>query len=615
MSGFYSVRPLQTVELPGPPLLDTALTLLFFVSVVGMVVVYAVYLVTVLRDWVENERGQTPEGDEPRVRERLGWWVLFLLPTITTGYLLVGFFGGPLGFSLPFEILAAVTFGVLGLHLLAPLAFHVDSSYVQRETAWKPSGVYYLTIVATGVGALLAALYLYQRRRHFRGAETTTQTTESPDTDAGSPDSNGSNSTTGIGPAWLPTFSRRDVLKAGAIGYGGYVAYQFVGPWLENETKQVLFGSEPDLEYEPTGWPMQNYDPKQTAANRSARLPTENLSVETLYSGRDPNAEDGPVWSDGVVYFCDRSAVKAVDVETSETLWTYRRKETGTFADGETWATPHAIATDGEFVFVSINLGLAALDAETGEKQWHYRTGSLFRELTFAGNTAFIGEFGITAIDTTIGTRRWQVEWNTGPSTPPAVADGTVFGSQNVSIEDGDHEWILRAFDGKNGDSKWTRRVDLGTDAYAVNTPVHRGTLYFGGAHLFAFDAETGDTAWKRKNAIDGDSAYSLVADGDRLYSIPTGSSGDSRPVRAFDASDGKRLWSRETPSDTAVEGAIAGSTLCLTFENALRLVDSETGELLSEVEQDFGFPDPPRVADDAIFTEGWEEMYRIFSE
>lgn len=111
------------------------------------------------------------------------------------------------------------------------------------------------------------------------------------------------------------------------------------------------------------------------------------------------------------------------------------------------------------------------------------------------------------------------------------------------------------------------------------------------------------------------DSAYRLVADGDRLYSIPFGSGEDSGPVRAFDASDGRQLWSRETPSDTDVAGAVAGSTLCLTFENALRLVDSETGELLREVEQDFGFPDPPRVADDAIIAEGWEELYRISAE
>lgn len=615
MSRFYSVHPLQTVGLPGPSLLDTAIFALSFVSVAAMVVVYAVYLVTVLRDRGENERGRTLEEDERRPHERLSWWVLFLLPTITTGYLLVALFGRPLLFSLPFWMLAAVTFGILGLHLLAPLAFHVDNSYVRRKTAWEPSSVYYLTIVATGVGAFLAALYLYQRHRHFQSLDITAQRTDSPDADADSPDPSASDSTAGVGPAWLPTFSRRDALKVGAVGYGGYVAYQFVGPWIKNETKQALFGSKPDFEYEPTGWPMQNYDPKQTVANRSAQPPSANFSVETLYTGRDPNAEDGPVWADGVVYFCDRRAVTAVDVETGETLWTYRQKETGTFADGETWATPHAIATDGESVFVSMNLGLTALDAETGEKRWHYRTGALFRDLTFAGNTAFIGEFGVTAIDTTIGTRRWQVEWNTGPSTPPAVADGTVFGSHNASIEDGNHEWILRAFDGKSGDSKWTRRVDLGSDAYAANTPIQRGTLYFGGSHLFAFDAETGDTLWKRTNAINGDSAYSLVADGDRLYAIPAGSGDESRPVRAFGASDGELLWSRETPSDTDVAGAIAGSTLCLTFENALRLVDSETGELLSEVEQEFGFPDPPRVAADVILVEGWEEIYRISSE
>ncbi|UPW02039.1 PQQ-binding-like beta-propeller repeat protein [Halorussus gelatinilyticus] len=616
--------PLQFLGLPEFSALDAALVVTFAVSTVTMTVIYGVYLVVALRDWRADGPPRPRDDYDPTLRERLAWWVLFSLPTATIGYLLVGVAAARFLFALPFTVLSGLVLGLLGLHLVAPVAFHVESAAVRRRTSWDPSGVYYLTIVATGLGALLGALYLYQRHRHLRAAASEAETANSvaatddatdaddaPDADDAT-ESAVADSDGGVGPARLPAVSRRNLLQVGAVGYAGYMAYQFAGPWLENEATQLLFGSAPDLTGDPTGWPMRNYGPRQTAANPSARPPSGDLAVETLYTGRDPNAEDGPVYADGTLYFCDRPEVRAIDAETGETRWTYRRKETGPFADGETWAVPHAIATDGESVFVSIDLGLAALDAETGEKRWHYETNALFRDLTVAGNTAFLGDYGVTAVDTATGAKRWRAEWNTGPSTPAAVADGTVFATHNASTDDGNHGWVVRAFDGSTGDAAWTRRVDFGSEGHAANTPVVDGTLYVGGDHLFALDAETGETRWKRENAVAGDWGYRLAADGDRLYAIPGGSGTESGSVRAFDAANGDPLWSMESPPDTDVAGTVAGETLCLTYEEEFRLVDGATGERLRSLDRDFGFPDPPRTVEDRIFVEGWEELFEI---
>ncbi|WP_135854962.1 outer membrane protein assembly factor BamB family protein [Halorussus salinus] len=624
---------LRTFGLPEFSALDGALAVTFVVSTAAAIVTYGAYLAAVLRDRYADGRRRPRDDYDPTLRERLAWWVLFLLPTATIGYLALGAVAARFFFALPFTVLSALVFGLFGLHLVAPVAFHVESAAVRRRTSWDPSGVYYLTIVATGLGALLGALYLYQRHRHLRAAASEGEI-ESVDSDAtdsdsdadtigpdadtiesdeGLPDSDAdADADGGVGPAWLPAVSRRNLLQVGAVGYAGYMASRFVGPWVENEATQLLFGSPPDLTGEVAGWPMRNYGPRQTAANPSARLSSGDLAVETLYTGRDPNAEDGPVYADGTLYFCDRQAVRAIDAETGEERWTYREKETGPFADDETWAVPHAIATDGDSVFVSINLGLTALNAATGRKRWHYETNALFRDLTVAGNTALLGDHGVTAVDTTTGARRWRVEWTTGPSTPAAVADGRVFATHNASTDDGNHEWVVRAFDGATGDAAWTRRVDLGSEGHAGNTPVVDGTLYVGGRDLFALDAATGETRWTRENAVGDGWGYRLAADGDRLYAIPGGSVAEFGSVRAFDAESGDPLWSMESPPDTDVAGAVAGETLCLTYEEELRLVDGATGERLRTVERDFGFPDPPRIVGDRIFVEGWEELFEV---
>ena len=99
------------------------------------------------------------------------WWLVLLLEVVAglvfiTGVgawlldplSLGGVVGGP-------GTLSYVVF-VIPLHVLAPAAVYFDRRYVAAVSGWTPSRLYYLTFV-TGLGDLLAIVYLLQRHRYL----------------------------------------------------------------------------------------------------------------------------------------------------------------------------------------------------------------------------------------------------------------------------------------------------------------------------------------------------------------------------------------------------------------------------------------------------------------
>lgn len=108
-----------------------------------------------------------------------GKWWLVLLFEVVAGLVFVTGVGAwviDVGFRLaPGPVASQVAGGpvaasyivfVIPLHLLAPAAVYFDRKYVAAVSEWTPSRLYYLTFV-TGLGDVLAVVYLLQRHRYL----------------------------------------------------------------------------------------------------------------------------------------------------------------------------------------------------------------------------------------------------------------------------------------------------------------------------------------------------------------------------------------------------------------------------------------------------------------
>lgn len=126
-------------------------------------------------DMNDGERGESTTGQK-RPAANGKWWLVLLVEVVAGlvfvtgvgawliegGFQLVGSSGGVLGGP---QTLSYVIF-VIPLHVLAPAAVYFDRKYVATVSEWTPSRLYYLTFV-TGLGDMLAIVYLLQRHRYL----------------------------------------------------------------------------------------------------------------------------------------------------------------------------------------------------------------------------------------------------------------------------------------------------------------------------------------------------------------------------------------------------------------------------------------------------------------
>lgn len=598
--------PILTTQLP-VAIVATVIPILVLGGTLVNFVLYTLFVGRYLRG-----RRRAGEPTARHLQPNRWWAVLFLLPTVNllSILLLVVATRFRLIFTLPAVVIVALLLGFIGLHFAAPVAFHFDSKRMERQIGWRPSSIYYLVVV-TILGPALATHYLLTRYERTSSTPSSRQSKDETTITAAS-DSDDRQSTRGL------SFSRRDVFKLGSVAYAGYLGYQFVGRWVENQVRRFLFGSPPTFQFTPAGWPMVHFDPGRTGAKPLNDPPVGDFRLEPLRTDLGTLQEGIAAIADRTAYVLGETAVYAIDIDSGEIQWQYREenRDPSPF-DEQQWASPYQVATDGDSVLVSINLGLTGLDAATGERRWRYKIGSLFRQFGFAGNTAFISSFGVTAIDTTIGVPRWAQTWNTGPEVPAAYDDGLVITGHNLSIEEGDHEWVLLAIDARTGEEVWQRRIDTGSESSARNVPVVGGHAYYGGKNLFALDAKTGSIVWERPNAITGEHARKVVTDGELLVvsSLEDISATDRGYLQAFDASTGTPRWSRELTTDS-IDPVLVGEYLYVTLDTELRVYEAASGELVSKLADDAitGYF-PPYVLDDAIVIKDHWGLYKILPE
>jgi outer membrane protein assembly factor BamB len=204
---------------------------------------------------------------------------------------------------------------------------------------------------------------------------------------------------------------------------------------------------------------------------------------------RDPR-ETGvatPTAVGGTVLLTSAGATRALDCRTGALRWSYAAGFGGPNAS-PTAAGETVYVTD-EYVF--------ALDARTGERRWRgsglrsWVTGTAATDEAVYVTAGDDGEAGLFALDPADGSRHWAADAVGKSDVPPIVGDETVL----VTESDG----RLRVVARDDGTERWSRRLGDGTQTAPA---VADGTVYvmdeqFDG--VLAFDARTGDRLWGRR--------------------------------------------------------------------------------------------------------------------
>jgi len=222
-----------------------------------------------------------------------------------------------------------------------------------------------------------------------------------------------------------------------------------------------------------------------------------------------------------------------VTVVTRDDYWSFE-------AGGPVYSSPTVV--DGTVYVGSHDRNLYAIDAETGEEQWRFRTGK---------NPNLHGKMGMKGV---------------GIRSSPQVVDGTVYFGAN--------DYNVYAVDAATGEEEW--RVE--TESYIYSSPtLVDGIVYVAsrGSTLYALDADTGDSIWEADAGISGTAP--LVVDG----KVIVGSYTLDRTVSCYDANTGEVLWQREQGTETCSSPTYhQGKILLGSLDKNVYALDPETGDI-----------------------------------
>ena len=160
------------------------------------------------------------------------------------------------------------------------------------------------------------------------------------------------------------------------------------------------------------------------------------------------------------------------------------------------------LVVEGLVYFGSDDNHIYALDADTGQFRWRYRTGGRVRTTpTVLDGVVFVGsDDGYSyALDAKTGDLRWRYEAGGQSMSRLAVGDGVVVGATHTLLNS-----YLYALDVRSGSLLWRIRSRLALGTYPV---VERGLVYIetfvGGNRLYALDAATGAVLWQFRSSFE----------------------------------------------------------------------------------------------------------------
>jgi outer membrane protein assembly factor BamB len=304
-----------------------------------------------------------------------------------------------------------------------------------------------------------------------------------------------------------------------------------------------------------------------------------------------------PVLEEKILYFGgDDGNVYAVDVDTGRQIW---KRPTG----GPVPCTP-AIANGTLFV-VSYDGKFYALNAKTGAIKWKFATEGERRfeakgihglepknqtiadqydvflsSPTVVGDSVYFGsgDGHVYALDTDTGELKWKFKTGDVVHSSPAYANGIVyFGSWDS---------FFYAVDAATGKEKW--RFHGGEDplihnqvGFQSSAAVVDGVVYVGcrDSNVYALDAATGTEKWRSNNEMSWVISSPAVADGKVFFATS-----DSSLYHVVDAVTGKPILRQQDKAYMFSSPTIVGDVVLIGVLNGtLTARDLKTGGLLWE--------------------------------
>jgi outer membrane protein assembly factor BamB len=216
-----------------------------------------------------------------------------------------------------------------------------------------------------------------------------------------------------------------------------------------------------------------------------------------------------------------------------------------------------------------------------------------------------------------VGEVQWQDQFDPAVAIAITTLGKKVFVVGDRRVAASNEDWLVRAYDARNGDLLWMDQFDLaGADDRAIAV-VAQGNLVFvtgvvstgtGGRTenldwlVRAYDARTGSLIWEDQFGITGgfDLPFAIAAQANRVFVVGEGSTavGSSASnlkwiVRAYDSRAGTLLW--QDQFDLAGEGSVAfavaaemgrvfvagGSNVGGAGDWIVRAYNADTGNLL----------------------------------
>ncbi len=202
-----------------------------------------------------------------------------------------------------------------------------------------------------------------------------------------------------------------------------------------------------------------------------------------------------------------------------------------------------------------------------------------------AGETVVSVDDGLTALDAETGNQKWQTDLDSDPSsaslTQPAVADGNILlGSKGQ----------LRSFDLEDGSEQWVRTIDgapigpitVDPDNQIGIVPFERPEKGDSVIELVAFAVSSGETEWTAPLLVSVRTTPPAIFDS-RVYA--GGYARDEMPIiRCLDADSGELVWEREL-DDPATQPVATEDGIIVGDGGSLIIYDPAEGERLASID------------------------------
>ncbi|MFW6017692.1 MAG: PQQ-binding-like beta-propeller repeat protein, partial [Halapricum sp.] len=228
---------------------------------------------------------------------------------------------------------------------------------------------------------------------------------------------------------------------------------------------------------------------------------------------------------------------------------------------------------------------------ERGNRAWNAGDAQSVEPVVTDGLVFSVND-GVTALDAKTGEQQWEQELPGSAEVTPTIADEQLL----VAAED-----RLVSFDCADGSEQWAKSLPLfandalATDGSCVVVPLEARR---DGAGLVAYDVGDGEQLWTDRTVAAGTAAIHE----DVVYVTGYKQDGDTGILRALSAVDGSRMWEVELGHPDASPVA-TGDGILVCDSGVLAVHERDDGERVRQLGT-FGdrIHDPPVVADGLAF-------------